>query len=141
MNLLGSTLLPGRLWRKVKVGPKLRELGPCWLWTGYTFEGYGRWGVFGKVVPVHVSVYEALVGPVPEGYELDHLCRVRNCCNPSHLEPVSHQVNIARGNSNYLKNRTHCPKGHPYDASNTRYHKNGKYTKRLCRICKKKGDA
>ena len=127
-----------RFWSKVdKNGPvpgARPELGPCWLWTaGRRHKGYGEFWVSGALVPAHRFAYELLVGPIPEGLELDHLCRVHPCVNAGHLEPVTHQENMQRGNSGRLeRERTHCPQGHPYDAENTRW-----YAKdwRRCRAC------
>ena len=74
----------------------------CWLWKGYTNpRGYGVYS-FGykaahRTVRVHRYAYEQLVGPIPNGLELDHLCRTRVCVNPRHLEPVLHTENLRRG--------------------------------------------
>lgn len=70
---------------------------PCWVWTGsVTANGYGQIKFAGRVHHVHRAVWAALRGPVPRGRELDHLCRVPACCRPDHLEPVTHQTNLAR---------------------------------------------
>lgn len=66
----------------------------CWLWAGCTRRGYGRVWRGGKMVLAHRVAYELLVGPIPEGLTLDHLCRNRACCNPNDLEPVTDRVNI-----------------------------------------------
>lgn len=82
-----------RWMRKVSV-----ESPGCWMWTaGSERLGYGVYSVQGRSVRAHVYVWELLVGPVPDGLELDHLCRRRLCCNPDHLEPVTHLVNVQRG--------------------------------------------
>ena len=136
-------MLPARFWRKVnKNGPipaDRPELGPCWTWSGSTTaRGYGRWRVSGKTVYVFRSTYEDVHGAVPEDKELDHLCRNKSCCNPSHLEPVTHAVNCQRGDARALKMAiTHCPKGHPYDEKNTikKSLKSGGVN-RVCRLCK-----
>lgn len=71
--------------------------GFCWLWTGYISKGYGLMSMGNRVQrPAHIVVYEHLVGPIPDGLELDHLCRVKRCVNPDHLEPVTHAVNCQR---------------------------------------------
>ena len=75
-------------------------------------------------------MYEAMVGPIPDGLHLDHLCRVRRCCNPGHLEPVEPAENTRRGAQARPKAEV-CKYGHPYDEQNTRIHKNG----RDCREC------
>lgn len=75
------------------------HLGRCWIWTGYTSRlGYGIFGPGGRSVtmPAHRWSYEHFVGPVPDGLELDHLCRVRRCVNPLHLEAVTHRENCLR---------------------------------------------
>lgn len=99
----------GRFWSKVdKAGPLPKWapfLGPCWLWTGHLDRyGYANFGL-GKhrMVKVHRFAYELLVGPIPEGLEIDHLCRVRHCVNPAHMEPVTHAENMARGPSYFQR--------------------------------------
>jgi hypothetical protein len=84
----------------------------CWLWIGVTYpNGYG---CFQRHTYAHRWSYERYVGPIPDGLELDHLCRTRCCANPSHLEPVTRRVNTLRGTSVFAKNaaKTHCPRGH-----------------------------
>ena len=136
-----------RFWPKVnKRGPvskHRRDLGRCWLWTGLLDkDGYGRHyvGVSRATAgekTAHRFAYELLVGPVPDGLELDHLCRIRNCVNPRHLEPVTTRVNQLRGFglSGHNARKTHCPNGHPYDEANTIWSENG--THRTCRICRR----
>lgn len=72
----------------------------CWLWKGaLSRKGYGHISAPGRrggTLQVHVVVYEFFFGPVPDGLEIDHLCRVRNCVRPSHLEAVTHVVNLRR---------------------------------------------
>lgn len=82
-----------RFWDKVnKQGD-----GGCWLWTGATANGYGYFRLGCKVVPAHRVAYVWLRGDIPDGMDLDHLCRCRCCVNPSHLEPVSRSENTKRG--------------------------------------------
>ena len=76
---------------------KVNKTDTCWLWTGaLRGDGYGKFHVKRKWVYAHRFAYELLVGPIPDGLELDHLCRIRNCVRPSHLEPVTHQENMQR---------------------------------------------
>lgn len=85
----------------------------------------------------HRFAYEDIVGPILEGLTIDHLCRVRHCVNPAHLEPVTHLENVRRGNGglNQLA-KTHCPKGHPYDEENT-YRLPSRPSGRYCRACRR----
>ena len=81
-----------RFWEKVD------KTATCWLWrASIRNHGYGRIKVNGRAEQAHRVAYELLVGPIPEGLTLDHLCRVRLCVNPAHLEPVTQKVNIRRG--------------------------------------------
>jgi hypothetical protein len=111
--------------------------GGCWLWTGH---GRGKFGYGGIKIGsrghyAHRVVYELLVGPVPKGLELDHLCRVPRCVNPAHLEPVTRRENQMRGEAFVSANarKTHCPQGHPYDEANT--YINRASGGRVCRAC------
>lgn len=84
------------------------DLGPCWVWTGYlNADGYGVTGVgpSGKTDLAHRVAYMEFVGPIPEGKELDHLCRNRACARWSHLEPVTHAVNVKRGDHSKKRKR------------------------------------
>ena len=106
----------------------------CWLWLGaVTPTGYGTISIKHKTYHAHRTVYECLVGPIPAGLQLDHLCRVRSCVNPAHLEPVTNQVNLLRGKRSFSA----CKNGHPYTPDNI-YTIKGYY--RCCRTCKKLSD-
>ncbi len=108
--------------------------GPCWLWTGArTKAGYGnfRRSKGGPISTCHRYVWETLVGPLEPGIQLDHLCRVRHCVNPDHLEPVTNRVNVLRGMSpSAVTYRTgFCRNGH--DMTDVYDYGNG----RACRPC------
>lgn len=115
---------------------KVHTTSTCWLWTAYTNpDGYGQFGeTHGQGRLAHRWAYEHLVGPIPAGMQLDHLCRVRHCVNPSHLEPVTQRENLMRGEGVTTKNaaKTHCVHGHPFDEANT-YAWRGR---RACRTCR-----
>lgn len=98
----------------------------CWLWISYV--GKNGYGYFGRQLAHRVS-YETHKGPIPIGLDLDHLCRVRRCINPDHLEPVTRRENARRGIKGVLT--THCPQGHEYSLANTRLN-NGR---RICKTC------
>lgn len=124
-------------WDKVN---KIHVEDGCWLWTGYTKpEGYGQYTTTGRrKFRAHRLAYELVVGPIPDGLSLDHLCRVRNCVNPDHLQPVTTRENCRRGNTGLAtgaKNRakTRCPHGHPYSPENTYHPPSGG---RACRTCR-----
>lgn len=101
---------------------KLVERDGCWVFTGALSQGYGVIGAgprgSGNVL-AHRLTYDFYVGAIPEGLDLDHLCRNRACCNPWHLDPVTRRVNVARGllsaeeRAKRRDNRTHCAAGHP----------------------------
>lgn len=96
----------------------------CWIWQGrINDQGYGDIWLPGikRYRRAHRIVYEHRVGPIPEGLTLDHLCRVRHCVNPEHLEPVTDRVNILRGEGPTAKNatKTHCEHGHEFTPENT----------------------
>lgn len=108
-------------------------IADCWTWDDGTRNGYGVVKIDGRTWRVHRLIWTWLVGPVPDGLELDHQCRNKLCCNPDHLEPVTHAENVRRGESGTpQRSRTHCPQRHPYDEANTLV-KNGR---RICRRCK-----
>lgn len=137
-----------RFWGRVnKTGPipEYRpDLEACWLWGGQILQdsGYGRVFLGYRWIDgrrrqtwarAHRYSFELLVGPIPEGLTLDHLCRVRHCVNPAHLEPVTIGVNVLRGfgPGALSKRKTHCLRGHPFDTENTLYCQGFRY----CRAC------
>jgi len=112
------------------------ETTGCWVWTNATEEGYGRIRVGGagsKRTPAHRAMYEIVVGPIPDGLQLDHLCRNRACINPDHLDPVTLVENVLRGDgiTATQARRTHCKRGHEYDAVRS----DGKG--RICTTCRR----
>lgn len=112
----------------------------CWKLRGsLSGGGYGHFWNGERRMPAHRFIYEHLYGSVPEGFELDHLCRNRWCVNPAHLQVVTHSENVRRGLTPLLNkirgnSITHCPHGHPYDETNTVYTREGW---RDCKICRK----
>jgi hypothetical protein len=108
----------------------------CWNWSGSLRKGYGRIRIGDRRPPSHIAVYELLVGPIPEGLQIDHLCRNRACCNPAHLEPVTQRTNVLRGEAPTAVNahKTHCVNGHEYDLINTYFRPSGG---RDCRACQR----
>lgn len=108
----------------------------CHIWIAardrdrYGYFAVGR----GKLKRAHRWSYERAFGPIPEGLQIDHLCRVRQCVNPEHLEPVTPKENTMRGETPAAKNaaKTHCYRRHPFDATNTENFKG----ERICKICK-----
>lgn len=127
-----------RFWRKVdKAGPvpvHAPELGPCWLWTAGVSDGYGNIRAAGRLIKAHRFAYELLVGRVPQGLTLDHLCRVRRCVRPAHLEAVTNRVNVLRGvGAPAIHARaTHCIRGHELVGTNLCASNEGR---RRCRTC------
>lgn len=138
MALWNDARLPARFWAKVSVD----EATGCWAWTGAATrpgpDGYGQIRVDGRTILAHRFARQVLVGPTPEGLDLDHLCRFRRCVNPAHLEPVTRAENARRGAAHGTygragRARTHCPHGHPYEGENL--YVNPTTGKRKCRTC------
>lgn len=115
----------------------------CWIWQGrLDRDGYGCRGgsmrsEFGTD-RAHRAFYMMLVGEIPEGLVIDHLCRVTACVNPDHLEPVTPEENTRRGENFLATNRkvTHCPQGHVYAGENLVIKVAGNSRKRVCRTCR-----
>lgn len=128
MKTYSLTDLPARMQAKVTVLPD-----GCWYWTGaINSKGYGQWAVDGVSKSTHRVAYESLAGPIPDGMTIDHLCQIKRCCNPAHLEVVSRTENSLR----YSRNITHCPQGHPLSGDNLIIKKNKLgHEYRNCREC------
>jgi hypothetical protein len=131
----------------------------CWPWKRkLTRLGYGQMRGFTKAIGAHRFAYELLVGPIPEGMQIDHMCHNqvkdtcadtaacphRRCCNPRHLDAVPGTVNRKRGrterpgNGSWQTAKTHCPHGHEYTEANTYV---GPKNDRQCRTCKRERTA
>lgn len=130
-----------RVQSKIKVSEERSHNGtPCWEWTGAICDGYGKLArtIQGRTVNyrAHRVTYEDLIGPVPAGLCLDHLCRNRKCVNPAHMEAVTGRENTLRGEGLAAQNaaKTHCLRGHPLSGDNLLTLKSGE---RRCRICQR----
>lgn len=137
-----------RFWTKVDV----RGPDECWLWIAGKFSvGYGAFVLNGKTRGAHCVAYELLVGPIPEGLQLDHLChnadsscpggkecQHRRCVNPAHLEAVPRRTNILRGSAPSAANgrKTHCVNGHALTPENV-YMRKRQSGGRSCKECLK----
>lgn len=137
---MASLTLEQRFWAKVNTQgpiPQVRpDLGPCWIWTASTVSGYGHVFADGKFVRAHRLAYEWLIGSIPDGLILDHLCETRPCVRPSHLNPTTIPANALRS-PKHNAYKTHCPAGHPYDEGNTIVIPRGAGTYRRCRACQR----
>ena len=122
-----------RFWAKVDRS----DTEGCWVWQAtVSSSDYGMFwaSALGRQVMAHRYAYELLVGPIPEGLQIDHLCRVRRCVNPAHLEPVTQTENILRGTNFAAVNaaKTECIRGHDLTGENAYVNAVGH---RRCRIC------
>lgn len=126
------TGLPLRMRRKIVF--ELTEFGMCWSWTGcLNSKGYGCAQHEGKVQLTHRISYEVHNGPIPTGLQIDHLCRNKRCCNPTHLEAVTGKVNCERTPE---ATKTRCKNDHPLAGPNVRLKsKPGGGRQRECVVC------
>lgn len=128
--------LPERIARKIAI----HQPTGCWNWTACkTATGYGRVWDGARSTWAHRLCYALLVGPIPDGLVLDHLCRNRACVNPDHLEPVTDLENMLRGDNPDITRARHrsqkfCKRGHPLFGANLYRHPSGR---RVCRECHK----
>jgi hypothetical protein len=123
-----------RFWAKVRVN---RETG-CWEWTAScSGSGYGQYWAGRVKWAAHRLAYTEQIGGIPKGQDLDHLCRVRRCVNPRHLEPVGRQENVRRGMLAVARggeaNKTHCAQGHEFTPANIYERPDGRRDCLLCR--------
>lgn len=118
---------------------------PCWI-PRYkpTKSGYVHVIVEGRHWRMHRLTYEEYVGPIPQGLELDHLCRRKECCNPKHLESVTHAENIKRSptspTNKGVANRSHCKRGHEMSGDNVLFRPTGARRCRQCRDIQREKD-
>lgn len=133
----GDTRLPEHFWSKVDVN----ESTGCWEWSGSKgVDGYGLFAVQRRTKRAHRIAYQALVSDIPDGKLCDHLCRVRNCVRPDHIELVSHRENVSRGrvsqaNRERFARMTHCARGHELSGSNL--YRKPKTGRRECNECRR----
>lgn len=127
---------------------KINDTGDCWLWTGAVqSSGYGSFGIDGKTALAHRLAYRLFVGPIADGLAVNHLCGVKRCVNPDHLEAVTAAENNAHARATGLAPypslaaanaaKTECPAGHPYTGANVYIYPSGQ---RRCRTCKRDSD-
>lgn len=121
---------------------KVEKTETCWVWTGAKSNtGYGSFflrkvnGVT-RNTHAHRWAYQALVGPIPDGMQIDHLCRNRACVRPDHLEAVTPRVNMLRGiaPAAVVQRTNRCLRDHEYTPENTYWRPDGT-NKRQCRQC------
>lgn len=122
---------------------KVQESGECWEWMATRNQkGYGRFWDGEHLVAAHRWAYEQLIAEIPEGLEIDHLCKNRACVNPWHMEPKTHRANVlAIGSAHWSvekMGRTHCPRDHRLQGANLRPAQLRRGV-RACRLCERAG--
>lgn len=145
-----NTLQPWRHQERKSLSIRFEEkyipepMSGCWLWTAsLTDSGYGQIGSPGgrglRPMEAHRAAWELYRGKIPDGLDIDHLCRNRACVNPDHLEPVSRQINLLRGIGIPAINaaKTHCKHGHEFTPENTYIHTIKGHTQRQCLTCRR----
>lgn len=129
-----------RFWDKVLLDGTLDLFGrgPCWLWSAsVNTHGYASFWFEGKTHRAHRWLWQQVNRPLARDEHLDHLCRVRRCIRPDHLEVVTNRENLRRSPDTLASKfaaKTECPQGHPYDRENTYVMPNGG---RACRACRR----
>jgi hypothetical protein len=129
MNRTTEFNVEERFWSKVEGS------GDCLVWAGAkSDQGYGTFNYMGENMPVQRAAYLLTYGAIPQGLQIDHLCRNRLCANPQHLEAVTQKENLLRGETIPAINlaKTHCVNGHKFISSNTIYRHRGNS---ICRTC------
>lgn len=119
-----------RFWSKVQIGAE------CWTWTATRQScGYGHFWHNGRMEGAHRFAWKEANGPIPEGMTIDHLCKVRHCVNPAHMDVVTLKENLRRSDGACAINgrKTHCSRGHPFDDVNTGQWRNERY----CKACRR----
>src|ERR1035437_2493775 len=112
---------------------KIKKTKTCWNWTETLYKGYGQIKSEGKTRRAHRIIYQLLVGKIPKGLDLDHLCRNKKCVNPKHLEPVTRSENVKRALP-FRKLKKYCKYGHRFLKANI-YFKKNKPNWRQCKTC------
>lgn len=127
--------LDGRRVYVEKFLPYFEQGSGCWRWQGQIDAcGYGKYT--GQAA--HRIAYALFKGPIPEGLQIDHLCRTRDCVNPDHMEPVTHAENMRRSAP---AQKTHCVNGHLLDEANTYVRLGSASGRRTCRACNRMSQA